>query len=66
MSEWIDATIELPPIGEIVEIRCDDLFQQFAYRYGISRKKWKTPTHEYIYFRPTHWRPTQPKESGDE
>jgi hypothetical protein len=59
MSDWIDASIRVPPEGEPVDTKIDDekgvrneqkLIRQGQFWYFTDMSM-------YVYYRPTHWRP---------
>jgi hypothetical protein len=69
MSEWIDCSMELPPINVVVNTRINDgngiRNEQTLKRGG---NLWFTPDGGmYVYYTPTQWKPiTNPVEAEEQ
>lgn len=59
MTNWIRTSIRVPPEGELVDTKIDDISGPRNERRMTRRGQLWFPKGEsmYAYFTPTHWRP---------
>lgn len=64
MSEWISVKERLPEDGKVVETKISDQHgQRNNQRLKRMGRLWFLPNGGiYVYYTPTHWRPTSPGE----
>jgi hypothetical protein len=57
-NDWIDATVRVPPEGEVVETKIDDDkgVRNETRLVRLGRLWYLEDRSMYIYYNPTHWR----------
>jgi hypothetical protein len=60
---WIEVRKQPPPLGEVVETKIDDeagVRNEQQLKRGTGRLWFVPDGSMYVYYEPTHWRPSSP------